>query len=482
VRSTPERRGAPIGVLIGLAAVPAVALAGLWQYADAELPPPTTTTTTTAPPPAAPALATDLLSYRRHPAPLAAEAAITATADAQAAENATLLGLIPAGSCLRIADGDTVVAETGAGTPVIPASNEKLFVAAVALDVLGPDYRFVTEAQSPQPLSTVVAGNVYLVGGGDPVLRTADVPDPLTYPSFNTTALEPLADKIAALGLKTIDGDIIGDGSRYDDEFRVAAWGPDIDSSEAGPYDALLVNDGLVSPGNYGLDPSRSAARIFYDLLQARGVTVTGSASNAARPAGANLTTLGSIQSLPLTDVLVEMLHTSDNNTAEMILKEIGYVAAGQGTRQAGLDTIKAKLTEWGVPLDGVDLQDGSGLDRADRATCDALAAVVESTPVSKQLVGLLPVAGRDGTLKEQLLGTPAEGWMQAKTGTLTDVKALTGEQPASDGRPLDFSLVLNAPGADDAATYQPVWNALTNVIHAYPVVVAPDESKFAPG
>ena len=104
---------------------------------------------------------------------------------------------------------------------------------------------------------------------------------------------------------------------------------------------------------------------------------------------------------------------------------------------------------------------------------------MVESTPVSKQLVGLLPVAGRDGTLKEQLLGTPAEGWMQAKTGTLTDVKALTGEQPASDGRPLDFSLVLNAPGADDAATYQPVWNALTNVIHAYPVVVAPDESKF---
>ena len=136
--------------------------------------------------------------------------------------------------------------------------------------MLGPDYRFVTEVQSPQPLSTVVAGNVYLVGGGDPVLRTADVPDPLTYPSFNTTALEPLADQIAALGIKTIDGDIIGDGSRYDDEFRVAAWGPDIDSSEAGPYDALLVNDGLVSPGNYGLDPSRSAARIFYDLLRPR--------------------------------------------------------------------------------------------------------------------------------------------------------------------------------------------------------------------
>ena len=337
-------------MLIGLAAVPAVVLAGLWQYADAELPPPTTTTTTTAPPPATPALATDLLSYRRHPTPLADEAAATATADAQAAQNATLLDLIPAGSCVRIVDGDTVVAETGAGNPVIPASNEKLFVAAVALDVLGADYRFHTEVQSPPPLASVVAGNVYLVGGGDPVLRTADVPDPLTYPSFNTTALEPLADQIAALGITTIDGDIVGDGSRYDDEFRVAAWGDDIDSSEAGPYDALLVNDGLVSPGNYGLDPSRSAARIFYDLLQARGVTVTGAAANAARPADASLTTLGSIESRPLTDVLVEMLHTSDNNTAEMILKEIGYTATGQGTRQAGLDTVRAAARAVGRP------------------------------------------------------------------------------------------------------------------------------------
>ena len=374
-----------------------------------------------------------------------------------------------------------MVAEAGAGTAVIPASNEKLFVAAVALDVLGPDYRFRTEVQAPAPLASVVAGNVYLVGGGDPVLRTADVPDPLTYPSFNTTALEPLADQIAALGITTIDGDIVGDGSRYDDEFRVAAWGDDIDSSEAGPYDALLVNDGLVSPGNYGLDPNRSAARIFFDLLQARGVTITGAAANAARPADAGLTTLGSIESRPLTDVLVEMLHTSDNNTAEMILKEIGYSATGQGTRQAGLDTIRARLEQWGVPLAGVDLRDGSGLDRANRATCDALAAVVGSTPVADELVGLLPVAGRDGTLKDQLLGTPAEGWMQAKTGTLTDVKALTGEQPAGDARPLDFSLVLNTTGAKDPAVYEPVWDALTDLIARYPVIVEPDVSKFAP-
>ncbi len=89
------------------------------------------------------------------------------------------------------------------------------------------------------------------------------------------------------------------------------------------------------------------------------------------------------IESRPLTDVLVEMLHTSDNNTAEMMLKEIGYAARGQGTRQAGLDTVRATLERWGVPLAGVDLRDGSGLDRANRATCEALDRSGALAPVA---------------------------------------------------------------------------------------------------
>jgi D-alanyl-D-alanine carboxypeptidase/D-alanyl-D-alanine-endopeptidase (penicillin-binding protein 4) len=473
------RRGAPIGVLIGLAAVPAVALAGLWQFAEAETPPATTTTTTTTPPPGSPALSTQLLSYRRHPTPLAEQAAEAQAAAAQQAEADALLDQIPAGSCVRIVDGDTVVADLAADTPVIPGSNEKLFIAAVALEVLGPDFRFRTEVQSAPPVGGVIPGNLYLVGGGDPVLRTADVPDPQRYPAFNTTALEPLADQLVALGVTTIDGDIVGDGSRYDDEFRVASWGDDITSAEAGPYDALLVNDGLISEGNYGLDPSRSAARIFFDLLVARGITVNGAAANAARPPG--LVTQASIESLPLTDVLVELLHTSDDNTAELLAKEIGFAVSGQGTRAAGLAAVGSTLAGWGVPLSGVELRDGSGLDRGNRTTCAALAALVTSTPVSEQLLSLMPVAGRDGTMAEALLGTPAEGHLHAKTGTLTDVKALTGSQPGADGRPVQFALVLNTTDADEPSVYEPLWQAVIDVIDRYPVVVEPDVVLFGP-
>lgn len=474
-----SRTAVPLGTLAAFAVVPALMMAGVWQYADANVVPPTTTTTTTLPPDPVEALTTDLFSLRRHPTPLAERAADAAAAEAFAAQFAGLDGVIDDQSCLRIVDDGAVIAEFGTAGAVIPASNEKLFAAAVALQVLGPDYRYRTELVSPRPFDGVVAGDVYLVGGGDPVLVTSAAVDPLRYPAFNTTSLDALADQLVALGITSIQGNIVGDGSRYDDEFRAPSWGDEIANVDAGPYDALLVNDGIIQ-GEYGLNPNRSAARAFIELLQARGVAVGGSAANATRPEG-DFTTLAFIESLPLTDVLVEMLHTSDNNTAELIVKEIGYVDAGVGSREAGLTTIRRVLGEWGMSLDGVDLQDGSGISRANRATCAALVGLLDASPVADELRDLLPVAGRDGTLAPQLIGTVAEAQLRAKTGTLTDVKALTGTQPGADRRDIDFSLVLNGEGVDDPERYLPVWEQVVDLIDGYPIVVEPDVQVFAP-
>ena len=475
------RRVLPLVALAAIAAVPAVVLTGVWQYAEANEPPPTTTTTTTLPPPPVEQLTTDLFSLRRHPTPLAERAAAAESNQVFVDRVQLLADDIGQASCLLMVYDDEVISEIHADQTVIPASNQKLAVAAVALEVLGGDYRFTTELRAAVPVDGVIAGDVYLVGGGDPLLRTADVPDPLRYPSFNTTALEPLADQLVAFGVTSIQGDLVGDGARYDDEFKAPGWGTDITSVDAGPIDALIVNDGLISNGNYGLNPNRSAARIMYDLLVARGITIAGAPANDTQAAGSDAGTLASISSRPLTDVLVEMLHTSDNNTAEMLVKEIGYVSSGSGTWQSGLDAIRSTLAEWGVALDGVQLGDGSGLSRSNRLTCRALAAIISATPVSDQLRQLLPVAGRDGTMAEQLLGTEAEGRLQAKTGTLTDVKALTGSQLSSTRVRVDFAVVLNGPGVDDPAGYEPVWRRIVALIDDYPIVVEPDIERFAP-
>ena len=477
------RGQAPLGLLAALAVAPAILLTGVWQYADANVPPPTTTTTTTLPPPPVEELSTPLGSFRRHPTPLAERVANEESSAVFDEWVGSVTSIVGSGSCVRVIDADSelVVAEVASDEPLIPASNMKLLPAAVALEVLGPAFRYRTELQSVRPVDGVIGGDVYLVGGGDPLLRTADVPDPLRYPAFNITELEPLADQLVTLGVTQIQGDIVGDGSRYDDEFRAPSWGDNITSRDAGPYDALLVNDGLISNGNYGLEPNRAAARTFLDLVRARGIVVTGAAANAARPAGLDLTTLALVESEPLADVIVELLHTSDNNTAELLVKEIGFAATGAGTRQAGLDTIRTTLERWGVPTEGLELHDGSGLSRDNRLTCETLTSLLTESPVADDLIDLLPVAGRDGTLANQLLDTEAEGRLQAKTGTLTGVKALSGAQPGADRRPVVFSVVLNGDGVSLPGTFQPVWTTIVELIAEYPTVIEPEVDRFAP-
>ena len=53
----------------------------------------------------------------------------------------------------------------------------------------------------------------------------------------------------------------------------------------------------------------------------------------------------------------------------------IGFATAGVGSREAGLEVMKAKLVEWGIPLDALTFVDGSGLDRGNRLSCSSLSA-----------------------------------------------------------------------------------------------------------
>jgi serine-type D-Ala-D-Ala carboxypeptidase/endopeptidase (penicillin-binding protein 4) len=419
---------------------------------------------------------TPLASWRRLPDPLAERAAWAAYVEvAQAA-----LGEFDDGWCVDVSVDGRRVVEHRARQPMVPASNQKLLVAAAVLDRLGVDHRFVTEIRAAAPVDGVITGDLHLVGGGDPLLASADVPDPRRYPAFATTSMDALADAVVAAGVRVVDGDVIGDGSRYDDEFVVPSWGPGITRGDGGPVDALLVNDGTIFGSGVGLDPNQSAANELNRLLVARGVTITGRNRTGVTPEGTPV--LASVTSAPLSEVVAELLQTSDNNTAEMLVKELGYAATGLGTRAAGLQVVRDVLGEWGVPLDGLVLDDGSGLSRENRTTCATLLAVLdraESELGSTALADALAVAATSGTLVDQFQGTGLEGIMRAKTGTLSDVKALSGEVTAEDGSVLRFASVAGFPGADDPEAHLPRWSDLAALLLAYPVDVEPD--AFAP-
>ena len=111
-------------------------------------------------------------------------------------------------SCAAISLDGELVGEKNIDNVVIPASNMKILVAAVASGVLGDDFRYTTRVMGPTPAAGVINGDVYLVGGGDPVLSGDWYPqsDLDRFAAFNTTSLDELARNLAAAGVTQING------------------------------------------------------------------------------------------------------------------------------------------------------------------------------------------------------------------------------------------------------------------------------------
>jgi D-alanyl-D-alanine carboxypeptidase/D-alanyl-D-alanine-endopeptidase (penicillin-binding protein 4) len=420
--------------------------------------------------PSTPALTTPLLSFRRMPGILAGRSNDVLLARSLAG----LASLLSPTSCLAVSvDGRSVIAQH-ASTPLLPASNVKLVVAAVALDVLGPDHTFSTTVRGTIGEGGAVDGDLYLIGGGDPLLASAwwDGTDP-EHPQFNETSLEALADAVVAAGVTSVGGGVVGDPSRYDLEYYPAAWTDDL-RAEAGPAAGLVANDGRDVALEVGDDPARTAARELTALLRERGVTVASRGSSGT--AATDVPIVATISSTPLSAIVAEMLTTSDDHVAEMLLREIGLAAFGAGNRNTGILAVIDRLNSWGVPTAGVRLIDGSGLSSEDRLTCEALLAILQRSSVDDALGAGLPIAGAPGgTLAAELVATPVAGKLRAKTGTLGNldnpqpgVKALSGYLPTSDGT-IEFSMILNGDTIADPAEYQSVWDALARALATYP-------------
>jgi D-alanyl-D-alanine carboxypeptidase/D-alanyl-D-alanine-endopeptidase (penicillin-binding protein 4) len=197
-------------------------------------------------------------------------------------------------------------------------------------------------------------------------------------------------------------------------------------------------------------------------------VSVDGTATGVA-PAAARV--VATVESAPLTDLLADLLTWSDNTSAELLLK-----AMGNGTTAGGLAVVRDRLAAWGVS--GVALADGSGLARTNVATCAGLVQVLARLGATSPVVQGLAVAGRTGTLAgAPFAGTPAEGVLRAKTGTLTEVKALAGAYLPAGVAPIDVALVVLGPSA--ATTEAQLWPGLAAALGTYPF--RPDLSPFLP-
>ncbi len=217
-------------------------------------------------------------------------------------------------------------------------------------------------------------------------------------------------------------------------------------------------------------DPALAFVSMLRDALVKRGVKIDGRLRTVSARSGSSIipTSLSllaptanfvpqslpveitSLQSPPFSSIASHTLKPSQNQYAEIILRTLGRLtltSPSQTDEEAGLIEVRKFLRQAGANEADLSLNDGSGLSRNDMITANATVHLL--TFMSKHRYfphfrDALPIAGVDGTLRTRMKGTPAEGNLRAKTGSLSSVASLSGYVNTAAGEHLVFSMMLN--------------------------------------
>ncbi|MGA7160083.1 MAG: D-alanyl-D-alanine carboxypeptidase/D-alanyl-D-alanine-endopeptidase [Bacteroidota bacterium] len=398
-------------------------------------------------------------------------------------------------------DNNEVLYERDAQMLLRPASNMKLITAATALSALGKNFLFKTEIYSDTLIrDSVLHGNIYLKGFGDP--------------DFNSAQLTDLLSTLKTRGIARIEGNIVGDVSYFDDERWGAGWMWDDEPSGFAAYNsALSINRNCVevtvtASNNLGdtalvsVDPQTHYVSLLNDATtdadtaaltleisrkfkeRLNVITVKGKIPRGAKPQKEAVSvwdpemyfltlvkeelqrqniffdgkilfdTIPSAAALvarhyqPIDSMVVFLNKMSDNLSAENTLKILGAEEYGiPGTTEHGISVVKRVLNTFNIDTAKFLMVDGSGVSHYDLVTPEIFVDLLRGIYSRKDFFDLyyssLPNAGVDGLLASRMKGTSAQYNLHAKTGTLSGVSTLSGYVRTTEGEMLAFSIMM---------------------------------------
>jgi serine-type D-Ala-D-Ala carboxypeptidase/endopeptidase (penicillin-binding protein 4) len=341
-----------------------------------------------------------------------------------------------------------------ANTPRLPASVEKLYTTTTALTRFGANANLSTTVLgSGQQVGSTFTGTLYLRGGGDPTFGSAGF-DNRAY-GTGATMQHLVSNFVSVTHIKQLKGNVVADETVFDADRGTPATGNQPSILVEGELGGLSYNRGWAnSDGSaYLAHPALEAGQQFVAALQAAGVKVPRriSVTAGATPTAAH--TLASAGS-PRIATLISLTNTpSDNFFAEMLAKDLGARFGTGGTTAAGAAVIRAQVaTSFGIHPQ---LNDGSGLSRADRTTPAQVVTLLSDMQSNAVFTSSLAVAGETGTLEHELNGTYAQGRCRGKTGTLHDASNVVGYCRAQDGHTLAYAFLMNGIFPDYAHPIQ---------------------------
>lgn len=351
--------------------------------------------------------------------------------------------------------GDTIYSKN-AGKLFMPASNMKIVTSAVALTLLGADYTYKTTfATDGEVRDSLLDGSLIVIGRGDPTISD-------NMRGLATLVMDTLADSVRAHGIRQVTGSLARVGDAFPDSVHGYGWEwDDLGEYYAAGVDELIFNEGMapttlrpppdtVRDSLYSgpaKDPATGYLNAFNDALVRKRINVESGIMDSILPTPIKLDTLFTYVSPPLRNILPALMKPSQNQIAEILLKTIGLERGGLGTADSARKIVAQQLLAWGAQADGFALYDGSGLSRHDLLSPETLVRVLDRIQQDTAFAvyyNAMPVAGVDGTLKDRMKGTPAEGNVHAKTGSIGSARSLSGYVTTADGERLIFSILAN--------------------------------------
>ena len=179
------------------------------------------------------------------------------------------------------------------------------------------------------------------------------------------------------------------------------------------------------------------------EALRDRGITIDDASSDTT----ARLDTVAVLTSPPLSEIMKALMKPSQNQIAEMFFRTIALSATGIGRSDTASAVVGRQIAKWGVAPTEAVIRDGSGLARYDYVSPRTLVRVLDAmrrAPTFKAYYDAMPIAGVDGTIRNRMKGTAAQGNVHAKTGTLAMARSLSGYVTTANQRMLIFSFLCN--------------------------------------
>ena len=351
--------------------------------------------------------------------------------------------------------GDTLYSKN-AGKLFMPASNMKIITSAAALTLLGPEYQYrTTFLTDGEVRDSLLDGSLLVIGRGDPTVSDR-------MRGTATTVMDGLADSLRAHGIRQISGSLARVGNAFPDSIYGYGWEwDDLGEYYGAGVDELIFNEGMAPTKLRPLPdtvrdslysgPARNPAKAYldalHDALVRKSIRMDGGVRDSILPAPLKMDTLFVLVSPPLRDILPALMKPSQNQIAEILLRTIGLERGGLGTADSARKIVGQQLLAWGVQPDGFVIRDGSGLSDQDLLTPETIVRVLDRIQRDTAFAAYynsMPIAGVDGTIDTRMKGTPAEGNVHAKTGTLAKARSLSGYVTTADGERLIFSILAN--------------------------------------